>query len=141
MITIEETIQWITNEYAWLLIREPVNDEEWKAYEAVNTVLATLDYSKLLTDKFGSLEEALDAEKVTRCERCYHYDPENLLCHRYGLEKPIITIDQGYCSCGIDRETMKKIFEVCRANGGWCTPGVILSSNEVRQVLDKEEIC
>lgn len=83
--------------------------------------------------------EALDVETVVRCERCYHYDPENLLCHRYGLEKPVLMIDQGFCSCGIDKDIMEDILEKCRAEGGWCTPGYIMSSEELRSVLIKEK--
>lgn len=138
MITINETIQWVTEEYAHLIFGESefVGDE--RAYEAVMTILSTLEYSKLLEDKFRSLEEALEAEKVIKCERCYHYDPENLLCHRYGLERPVLMLDQGYCSCGIDKDAMEDMLEKCRAAGGWCTPGIILSSNEVKKLLEKE---
>lgn len=141
MINIDETIRWVEGEFADLLSDDYLYPWDLRAYEAVMTVLSTLEYSKLLTDKFGSLEDALDAEKVTRCERCYHYDPENLLCNRYGLEKPVLMIAQGYCSCGIDRETMEKIFEACRANGGWCTPGIIMTSEELKSIMDKEETC
>lgn len=76
MITIDETIRFIENEYAWILVREPANAEECKIYEAVMTVLSTLEYSKLLTDKFGSLEEALEAEKVVHCKDCGIWKPD-----------------------------------------------------------------
>lgn len=139
MITIDETIKWVENKFADLIYDPCYRPRDEREYEAVMTVISTLEYSKLLTDKFGSLEEALEAEKVVHCRECYHYDPENLLCHRYGLEKPILMIDQGYCSCGIDKGVMEAILEKCRSISGWCTPGVILTSEEVKTALEKCE--
>ena len=55
------------------------------------------------------------------------------------FQKPVIMIDQGYCSCGVDREVMNDILERCRANGGWCTPGVIITADEMRRMMEWPE--
>lgn len=96
------------------------------------------EYDRLL-EKFGTFERAMTAENVIHCGECAFYHPETLLCDRYGLEKPMLMIEQGYCSCGIDRETFDKMMEHCRANGGWCTPGVILTSDEITNLLGCKE--
>lgn len=102
-------------------------------------ILKRLEEYNRIIEKFGSFERAMAAENVVHCSECAFYDPENLLCDRYGLEKPAIMLGEGYCSCGFNRDTFNKMMEDCRARGGWCTPGVIMSADEVKRVLEKEE--
>lgn len=116
MITIDETIQFIEKEYAWILIREPANAEECKIYEAVMTVLSTLEYSKLLTDKFGSLEEALEAEKVVHCCECGIWKPDKTQGDIIGIcNKPCeparYRCATDYCCDGLYYKIADKLFE------------------------------
>lgn len=50
--------------------------------EAVMTMFAILDYAQLLTDKFGSLEQALEAEKVVHCKDCGIWNSEKEICNK-----------------------------------------------------------
>lgn len=138
-MTIDEVLTRLYEHFSFLREDRPLTPEEYYLENAALTMFAILDYAKLLIDKFGSIEEALDAEKVTRCDDCYHYDMENLQCNRYGLEKPVLMINQGYCSCGINREVMNDMLERCRANGGWCTPGVIVTADEMKHMMEWPE--
>lgn len=36
---------------------------------------------------------------------------------------------------------MNSILEHCRTIGGWCTPGVILTADELKGIFDKECEC
>ena len=82
MINIDETIQWFKGEFADLLSDDFLNPWDLRTYEAVMTVLSTLDYAQLLTDKFGSLEQALEAEKVTHCWECGIWNPDKQICNK-----------------------------------------------------------
>lgn len=137
LMTLEEVKQRLEEHFRYLGDGRALTPDEYLLEQASLTMFAILDYAQKLINKFGSLEAALDAEKVTRCDKCYYYDPENLLCNRYGLERPILMIDQGYCSCGVDREVMNEMLEKCRANGGWCTPGVIITADEMKRVMER----
>lgn len=95
------------------------------------------EYDQLI-EKFGTFDQAMSAENVVRCADCAFYDYDNLLCQRYGLEKPVIMIDQGYCSCGIKKDIFDAMMERCRANGGWCTPGIILSADEIKRAMEEK---
>lgn len=44
--------------------------------EAVLTMVTILDQAQMLINKFGSLEAALDAEKVTHCWECAIWRPD-----------------------------------------------------------------
>lgn len=133
MISIDETIRFIEKEYAWILIREPANAEECKIYEAVMTVLSTLEYSKLLTDKFGSLEEALDAEKVVHCCECGIWNSEKEICNK-PCESMKWRRANDYCSDGrlYERKFVERLAEIADK----FPREYILSANEIKTALD-----
>lgn len=56
------------------------------------------DYGKIL-DKFGSLEEALEAEKVTHCWECAMWKPERGICNK-PYESMRARCPDEYCSDG-----------------------------------------
>ena len=97
--------------------------------EAVRLAYDAIEKYDQILNRFGTFDRAMSAELVVHCDKCAYYDPYNILCHRYGLEKPIIMIDQGYCSCGIDKDVFNAMMEHCRANEGWCTPGLIITKD------------
>lgn len=143
MVTIDEVIKFVEKEYAWILIREPANDDECTIYEAVTTVLSTLEYSKLLTDKFGSFEEALNAEKVTHCWECAMWNPEKGICNK-PYESMRARCPDEYCSDGRyyrkpDEEIMKRLAE----NADLFAREYIMSAEEIKAALErnKEKEC
>lgn len=56
------------------------------------------EYNKIL-DKFGSLEEALEAEKVTHCWECAMWKPEKGICNK-PYESMRARCPDEYCSDG-----------------------------------------
>lgn len=115
MVTIDEVIKFVEKEYEYFLSLEHSTHEEIRDYEAVMTILSTLEYSKLLTDKFGSLEEALEAEKVTHCWECAMWKPERGICNK-PYESMRGRCPHEYCSDGryyrkSDEDIMKRLAE------------------------------
>ena len=107
MVTIDDVIRFVEKEYAWILIREPANDKECKVYESVMTILSTLDYAQLLEDKFGSLEQALDAEAVVHCKECVRWKSDKQYCDRPCMGK-MFCPPEYYCGAGLTREWVER---------------------------------
>ena len=104
---------------------------------------AAIDYCELLIDKFGSLEDALKAEKVTHCWECAMWKPEKGICNK-PYESMRARCPDEYCSDGryyrkSDEEIMKKLAE----RSDLFVREYILSDKELKAALDrsKEDEC
>lgn len=112
MITLDETIQWVTEEYSHLIFGSQLYVGDEKAYEAVMTILSTLDYAKLLEEKFGSLEAALDAEKVTRCRECVAYKTEEFICSGILGDENKVMLPDDHCSRALTKEQYETLMAI-----------------------------
>ena len=100
-----------------------------------NVIKEILENYDQIIEKFGSFEQAMSAESVVHCKDCVFYNPDSLLCTHFMLSEPIIRIDQNYCSSGVTQADHDRLVELCECNGGWHTPGVILTSREIEAAL------
>lgn len=60
-MTLDEVIARLYEHFSFLRDDRPLTHEEYYLEDAVLTMFSILDYAKLLIDKFGSLEAAMDA--------------------------------------------------------------------------------
>lgn len=109
--------------------------------EAVLIMYNILNKYASIIQKFGSFDKVMAAETVVHCGECYFFDPDKSLCRWDFAVEPFVNIREGYCNRGVPKVEFEAMLERCRASGGWCTPGVILSADEVKSLLGNKENC
>ena len=80
--------------------------------DAANTMFYVLDMAVLLVEKFGSLEAALDAEKVTRCQDCIAYKSEEFTCLGILGDENKVMLPDDHCSRALTKEQYEKLRQI-----------------------------
>lgn len=85
---------------------------QWYLQDAANTMFYVLDVAMLLEDKFGSLEQALDAEIVTHCRECVAYKTEEFTCLGILGDENKVMLPDDHCSRALTKEQYEKLLQI-----------------------------
>lgn len=136
MVTFDDVIRWVDGEFVDVVSSGSIRPGDLRAYECVMTILSTLDYAKLLTDKFGSLEEAMEAEKVVHCRDCGIWNSEKEICNK-PCESMKWRRPNDYCSDGrlYERKFVERVADAF-SKVGTVNP---ISPAELRAALERSK--